>query len=380
MIKQITKEKIKELINKEPQPCVSIFMPVLKAGSQFRQNSIRFKNLVANAMDRLTAAGVSEIDAKNILTPGKQIVNDESFWETQSHSFIAYMSNNFLASYSLDFPIKENVIVGNHFYIKPLLSQDFEFYLLALSKNQIKLFCCDAFNYEEIKLASIPKNLKDAMRFNDPERVLQFHTNTPRTPGSRAAAIFHGHGVGIDDEKVDLEEYFRQIDRGLHPILKDKKSPLVLAAVDYYLPIYEKTNTYPYLFEAGIAGNTEFLADGELYQKAKNVLKPYFQKQMLEAISKFDELEGRNRVSQNMQTIIESAVLGRVSNLFLQSDIEWWGKINAETNELISHDSEEPGDEEISNLAAIYTIQNRGDVFLIDKDSSRPEAFAIFRY
>jgi hypothetical protein len=81
-----------------------------------------------------------------------------------------------------------------------------------------------------------------------------------------------------------------------------------------------------------------------------------------------------------MQTIIESAVLGRVSNLFLQSDIEWWGKINAETNELISHDSEEPGDEEISNLAAIYTIQNRGDVFLIDKDSSRPEAFAIFRY
>jgi hypothetical protein len=383
MIKQITKEDIKELLNAVQETCVSIFMPVLKGGSQVRQNRIRFKNLIANAIGQLSTAGVSLQDPKNLLIPAKQILNDNSFWEAQSQSFVAYQSNRFFASYSLDFPVEEEVVVGKHFYIKPLLPlllEDSDFYLMALSKKQIRLFSCDSFNYQEIRVTSIPKNFQEASRFNDPERVLQLHTNTPRTPGSRGAAIFHGHGVGIDDEKDDLLEYFRQIDRGLHPVLKDKKIPLVLAAVDYFHPLYKKMNTYPYVFEEGISGNTDFLADGELYQKGKDIIKPYLEKRKQEAIARFDDFEGTDRVSKNMQTIIEAARAGRVWNLFLQSGVDWWGKLNFETGELISHDLAEPGDEEISNLAAIYTIQNRGNVMLIDKNPSRPAAFAILRY
>lgn len=382
MIKKITKEEIKKLINVEPQTCVSIFMPTMKAGPEQRQKHVLFKNLIDKAVHQLVTAGVPLIEAEKLLFPAKQILKDESFWKDQSESLVVYQSNDLFAIYSLNFSVQEEVIVGKHFYIKPLLPLfiDSDFYLLVLSKNQIRMFNCNSFNYKEIKLKGVPKSLEEAIRFNDPERVLQFHTNTPRTPGARAAAIFHGHGVGIDDEKDDLLEYFRQIDRGLHPLLKDKKAPLILAAVDYFHPLYKKMNTYPYLFEIGLFGNMESLNDRELYIKAKNAIKSDLKKQMSHAVERFNELEGTHRVSKDIQTIMEGAKAGKISDLFLQSGSVWWGKINGEAAELISHDSAEPGDEEILNLAAIYTIRNRGNVILIEKDGSRPAAFALFRY
>lgn len=382
MIKKITKEEIKKLINVESQTCVSIFMPIMKAGPEQRQNHVRFKNLIVNAMDQLSASNVPLTEAEKILAPAKQILKDESFWKVQSESFVAYQSNNLFTLYSLDFPVQEQVIVGKHFYIKPLLPlfTDSDFYLMALSKNQVRMFSCNSFNYKEIILKGIPKSLEEASQFNDPERVLQFHTNTPRTPGARAAAIFHGHGVGIDDEKDDLLEYFRQIDRCLHQLLRDKKVPLILAAVDYFHPLYMKMNTYPYLLETGLHGNMEFINDRELYLKARNAIKSNLQNRTLHAVERFEALEGTNKISKNIQEIMDGAKAGKIWNLFLQAGTEWWAKVNTETGELISHDSAEGGDEEILNLAAIYTIRNRGNVILIEKDVSRPAAFALFRY
>ncbi len=186
--------------------------------------------------------------------------------------------------------------------------------------------------------------------------------------------------MGIDDEKDDLLEYFRQIDRGLHPLLKDKKIPLVLATVDYFHPLYKKMNSYPYLFESVISGNAELLGDRELYYQGREVVKDYLQKPLVKALAEFDELEGTNRVSKNIQEILEAARAGKVWKLFLQQGISWWGTLNIETSEVISHDLPEPGDEEILNLAGTYTIQNKGRVFLMDKNPYRPAAFAVFRY
>ena len=354
-----------------------------KAGSEGRQNPIRFKNLIAKAIDLLCTRRLSVTDAKNILMSAENITNNELFWQKQLDSFVACCSRKFSACYSLSFSVEEKVMVGSHFDIKPLLPilmEDSDFYVMALSKNHNRLLSCNPFTYEEVEVKNIPKNLKEAIRFNDPERVLQSHTNTPRIPGERAAVIFHGHGVGIDDEKDDLLEYFRQIDRGLHPLLKDKKIPLVLAAVDYFHPLYKKMSSYPYLFESVISGNAQLLGDRELYYQARELVKVYLQKPLVKALARFDELEGTNRVSKNIQEILEAAKAGKVWNLFLQQGISWWGTLNIETSEVISHDLPEPGDEEILNLAATYTIKNKGIVFLIDSDPHKPAVFAVFRY
>ncbi len=173
MIKQITKAEIKTLVDQEPEICVSIFMPVLKAGSEGRQNPIRFKNLISKAGDRLCTSGLSVTDAERILMPAEDITNNELFWQKQLDSFVACCSRKFSAFYSLNFSVEEQVVVGNRFYIKPLLPllmEDTEFYVMALSKNHIRLLSCNSFTYEDVEVKNIPKNMKEAMRFNDPER------------------------------------------------------------------------------------------------------------------------------------------------------------------------------------------------------------------
>ena len=77
--------------------------------------------------------------------------------------------------------------------------------------------------------------MAEALRFNDPERRLQFHTGavTPGGRGDRPAA-FHGHGVGQGVEaKTDILRDFHKVDEALQEVLRDEEAPLVLAGVDY---------------------------------------------------------------------------------------------------------------------------------------------------
>jgi hypothetical protein len=358
-------------------------MPVRKTGGEGRQNPIRLKNLIAKAAGQLSLAGVSSSDAKDMLRPVEDLLSNEIFFEQQNKSFVAFLSRDFFESYVLKFDVEEEVVVGTHCFVKPILSlleKDNEFYVLAVSKKQIRVLRCDSLNYQELEIEGIPKDLQDAIRFNDPERVLQYHTSASNVPGSRTATIFHGHGVGIDDEKDDILEYFRQIDKGIHSLLKEKKAPLILACVDYFHPLYKKMNSYSNLIDDGISGNAELLTNHEIYDQARDLLKPYFQRPLVDALVRYDQLGGTDRVSRNIENILSAARSGRVWNLFLQKGISWYGRFNADTGEVTSHDRLEAGDEEISNLAAIYTIQNGGTVFLMDRDPSKPSVCAVFRY
>ena len=112
------------------------------------------------------------------------------------------------------------------------------------------------FHAREVALPQVPKSLAEALQFDDPEQQLQFHTGAPRGDG-RQTAVFHGQGGAKENAKDDILEYFRQIDQGLHPVLRDERAPLVLAGVDYLHPIYRQANTYPHLLDQGLTGNCD---------------------------------------------------------------------------------------------------------------------------
>lgn len=88
----------------------------------------------------------------------------------------------------------------------------------------------------------MPESLADILRRDDAEKQLQFHTGTSGGGGGGRPAIFHSHG-SEEDLKEDILRYFRQIDRGVEELLKGQRAPLVLAGVDYLLPIYREVRT-----------------------------------------------------------------------------------------------------------------------------------------
>jgi hypothetical protein len=230
----------------------------------------------------------------------------------------------------------------------------------------------------------MPQCLADALKTDNPEQQLQWHTNTP-PPGPRGerSAMFHGQGVGVDNQKDQLIRFLLKIDKSLHALLHDKQAPLVMAGVEYYLPIYAEANTYKYLMPDAVKGNPEGIDDKELRHQAWSIVQAFFQKEEEASRDRYEQLAGSYSVTRDLNEVISGASFGRIDTLFLAREQERWGTFDADKNLVVVHDSEQPGDEDLLDLAAAQTILHGGRVYVVEPDKMPGKiqpAVAILRF
>jgi hypothetical protein len=379
-----------ETLAKQPREvCVSIFLPTCHAGMDTQQNPIRLKNLIREAEERLIEHGWRSEDARNLLEPVRQL-DEYEFWQHQSHGLAIFRSQDFFQYYTLPVDFAELVSVSNHFYLKPLFplfQSDGHFYILALSHNLIRLLEGTHHHIEEIDLTGVLPSLEELLRFEEPERQTPSHTGTPGATGGRSAApggvtVFHGHGAGDEDEKENLSIYFHRVNEALQELLKAEHAPLVLAGVEYLLPIYREANTYPYLVDAGITGNPELLSPEELHSQAWEIVEPLFLQAQQDAINQYRELLGTGKASSQITETIPAACQGRVDKLIVALGQQQWGTFDSDTQTVQVHPDAEPNDDELFDFAATQTILNGGIVYAVESAKMPDDTplAAVFRY
>jgi hypothetical protein len=213
----------------------------------------------------------------------------------------------------------------------------------------------------------LPSGLAQALRFHDRDEPLIFHTH-PAPKLGRWEAIFSGQGVGIDDHKDDLLLYFRQIDRGLHQLLRDEHAPLVLASVDYLWPIYHEANTYPHLLDRGVPGNPDRLSAKELHEKAWAVVRPAFDERQRRAAAVYAQLAVTGRTSDDLAEVVRAAYGGQIEVLFVRAGAQRWGTFDTASEAVEVHEQPGPGDEDLLNFAAIHVLLHAGTVYVVRSD------------
>jgi Bacterial archaeo-eukaryotic release factor family 7 len=292
-------------------------------------------------------------------------------------------------SYRLPYSFKEQVIVSDHFYLKPflpLLANDGRFYILAISQNAIRLLEGTRSSIHEVALPeSVPASLAEAFKYEEAENEVSFYRSSSGAlvgKGGRKAAIFYGQGVGHDDRKEHLLRYFQHIDRGLHELLKDESAPLVLAGVEYLFSLYREANTYPYLLDQGVPGNPDKLSSDALHEEAWVVVKPYFQQDQERTAAHYRENVGTTRTSNEIREIMPAAYSGQVSSLFVAIDQEVWGTFDPTSNTLHVHKEARFRDDDLLDEAATQTLLHKGTVFAVEQAKVPGEALvaAVFRY
>lgn len=379
----LTKKNIEELIQKQKGWCLSIYMPAHSTAAETQQDKIRFKNLIKDAEKRLLENGLRSREAGEFMEPLRGLLEDEPFWQHQRDGLAVFRSDDILRYFRLPENFRELLVVTRRFHLKPLLSflsNDGKFYILALSQNKTRLFLGTHYTISKVDEANIPGNLAEALQYDDPERQLQFHTQTGG--GGKRAAMFHGQGVGIDDAKNNLLRYFRQIDKGLHSILKEERAPLVLAGVEYLFPIYREQNTYPYLVNEGIKGNPDELDAEKLHKQAWDIVQPVFLKATEEALDTYKLLEHTEQSSDTIQSVIPAAYHGRVDVLLVAVGLQAWGSFDQEENSICLHDEPAADDEDLLDFAAVQTILHGGTVYALSPERmpDNQKVMAIFRY
>jgi hypothetical protein len=380
----LRREELKTLLEVRKQPSVSIFLPMHRVGAEVQQNPIRLKNLLREAEEGLRMRGLRPADVGELLAPAQSLLDDRVFWQHQSDGLALFLASDVVRSYKLPLTFDELLVVNDHFHLKPLLpllTGDGRFYILALSQNQVRFFEGTRYRVSELPLPNVPTSRREALKYDQADEQIQFHTGTQAGTGRRAA-MFHGHGVGTDEYKEKILEFFHHIDRGLHEWLKAERAPLVLAGVDYLLPIYREANTYRNLVEEGVTGNPDLLRAEELHQQAWAIVDPAFHEAQEEVIGQYQQFAGTGRASTHLQEILVAAWHGRVESLFVAVGVQQWGRFDSEHHTLDLHQEAEPADDDLLDEAAMQTVLHAGTVYTMAPGRVPGDGLlaAVFRY
>jgi hypothetical protein len=386
------RSRLRSLAQTEASPCISLFMPTVRFESGQEQNPIRYKNLLSQAREDLEEEGLREGRIDEMLQPLRDKLDDTAFWRSMSDGMAVFATPGGANFYRLPLNFEELLVVGESFHLTPLfplIASNNRYYVLALSQNEVKLYQGTHYAISEVKSADIPDSITDALAFDDPERALQDHTAS--RAGRRSDAAFHGQGTDQDDAaarpQADLKRFFDKIDNGVREAIgEESHAPLVLAGVEYYLPLYREANRYGHLVEDQIAaGNPEHLNPKDLHANTWKIVEPVFLEAQQEAVENFHQELGHDDglASAELNEIVPASVFSRVHDLFVPIGEHRWGHYDEESNTVELHDGQKTGDMDLLNFATVQTYLNGGTVHALQPENM-PEngelLAATFRY
>lgn len=362
----ITSYDIEPLLQIEGWPAVSIYMPTSRIGDP--QDSIRYKNLLSLSEEKLTRQGLPTREVRNLLDAEYDRVKDAEYWKHLGKDGLAvFLAGQTVFHYSLLVSFAELVIVGTRFQLRPLLPllTGGSYLLLALSQKKLQLFQGDRYQLVEIDLPEdTPKSIDEALKFDDPERQLQYHTKTASPGSGQRGAMFHGHGVGVDDQGSNLERYFQAIDRTLFPFLEHQELPVILAGTEELHATYRRITKSHTLLPTGITGSISELVAENLQARAWEIAGDYFAEEEKTALQNFQDNIGGKRVVDDIQPLMLAASDGRVENLFIAENEQLWGTVDIDTREVKIKKEEEAKTVNLVDEAVSLTLKKKGQVYI----------------
>jgi hypothetical protein len=376
----ITKKKFNELLAYRNDVVVSIFIPTTRT-SNFQKDQLYLKNALQEVRQQLEAAGRTSKEAHQFLGQAYMLLDDDNYWNHLSDGLALFIAPDYFASFELPISFTENVFIGKQFYLRPLMPMmtgEERFFLLALSLNEVKF-------YEGMKHSITPVIIEDLVP-EDMESVLQ-DVGTKETlqmhESGGTQAIFHGQDKATDKKLKNYEKYFRMVDKGLMEMLHDEKVPMVIAAVDYLVPIYKDVSDYNNIVTEHIGGNPENSTPVELHQRAMNIIQT-FNKSNKETVSnKFGDYLAADKASFSLTDIVKSAHAGKVENLFLNRDYQTWGNYDPVKRLVTIHKEKQADSEDLLEVAARYAYEQGGNVYTCERKElprSTANANATYRF
>ena len=341
-------------------PCVSVFMPTQRSGRETLQGPVRLRNLIDTARGELSGADVAETVIENLVAPLEPLVDDHEFWQHTADGLALFSAPGRFERYRVSLALTEEVVVAASFRVRPVLpvmSRDETFFVLSLSQNAVQLFEATRSAITMLDLGSTATSMDEALALEDPERQLQSHS----TGGG--GEEFHGHGAGAELDKTAIERFLRAVDGGVCERLGDAHGALVLACVDYYLPLYQSVTRYPNVFDTAVTGNPEHRSPTELHADALRLLDSG---EDHPGIDRYRAGIDAGTTVSEIADVVTRAHEGRVDTLLVTDVPPVWGRVAPDTATVSTSHRASIDDEDLIDRAVFDTLANGGEVFVTD--------------
>lgn len=373
----ITREELLELIHNQNNLNISLFLPTEIKGDIVKQNRLRFKNYVSKITQSLRNYDVEETLIEILTEPMKEMIPDDDFWQHQKEGLAVYRNADIFKTYRCPLRFHEQIYIAPYFQIIPLIplaQENQPFYLLSLNKNDVQLFKGDHEGLHPRLLENTPVSLEDYLKYD-------VHEKHQQTRSISGGAVFHGQSV-TDEEKRKLIGFLAKVDSGVFNIIQKEPYPLILAGSETVTSHYRQVNHYNDLIETPITANPASLERIELWNKARDILRPLIRTSLQNAVSQFGDLQRRNQASYELDKVVKAAHYAKVDRLFIAQDSRQWGKFDPEQDSVWIHTNDNDHAYDLLNAAACKAMSNGGAVFVLPGEMmpGHNTIAATFRY
>lgn len=313
-----TRSEFTSLAEVRSDACISIYLKTTAVTQETDASRIELGNLVRQAQKQLDDAGFDKKRLATLLEEFSDLIDDDEFWRFQANSLAIFATSDGIRTYRLANDLISMVQVSDRFHLKPLFRATtfaHSAFILALSENAVRLVEMHGeLPPVTVKVPAMPKDAASSVGKS--------------TLNDRS---FSGRVHGSEGQNVRFEQYVRQVDAALRPILAGRETPLILAATGRVAAIFRQINTYPHLLSEGIVDSPDRQTDAELVQRSRPVLDNVYAKELADIRALFERRAGEHRATSDISDAARAATFGAVQTLLMDIDSTVPGFVDDDT-------------------------------------------------
>lgn len=380
----ISKNHLIELSEIRDPLCVTILIKTHRGGKESLQKEDErlFSLHLEEAKKRLINLGWTTDSAENHLKPAYDLLEDGSFWRELSDGLAVFITPDIFEKHTVPLSFNNETYVSTELLIKPLMplfQENGNFFLLALSKDNIQFYSAERYSITQLELsASSPNQLEDVVGYDYKEENLQ-----GRSAGKNST-MYHGHGDDKRSEKEELKMYFKSIVEEISYYTKQyPNAPLLVAGLDENFSLFKEVSSNNNLMEENVSVNPNSKDLFLLHEMACEKMNDYFQAPLEKSTKRYNDLQESKLISNNLKDIIQYSLDGRIDVLFLENEFDAFGTYNPANQNLNLGERSELKNVSLSNLLVRETLHSKGEVFVLNENQMPNQAkdiCCILRY
>jgi hypothetical protein len=346
-------------------PCLTIFQPLQENYPLSVKQLTCIMSGIQKADKMLAEKGVDPAQRGEMLRPLIKVASNTD-WTGRKGTLIMFRAPDCTIVNFWPDTLEARVHFGDEFFILPLLdgvASVRNFWLLALSINEVRLFRGSIKGLADVALpAGVPKSVSAHEQSDQPDHSLRNRSTAGPSVGNMKGVQF---GTSAETERRHgwLHDYFKELDRGIRPILNADPQPLILAGVAREVALYREVNTWQPLVSGAVHGSHKAIDPKALFARAAQLIADYSEHTGDTSGKEMESAADRGLFLMEPSETIRAAHSGRIDSLFVSPEAPGFA-----------------GHETMVNSVALATIRNSGSVQVVH-GMQLPEGYgAVLRY
>lgn len=373
MFEKINQDDLIQLTSVQEGPCVSIYIPNLLP----KTLKVEYENLFRQAQHLLSFEKRSELK-KTILDKLQQF-QPHRYLNGDNRGLALFANKHWNAIYVSPKEFQSRVVVADSFHLKPLLKElqnSKKFYVLTLTLTEALMLQSDAGHFSETHNFLLHQSAHSSSihwKHQDESDTFQLPYMQSKT---RARGV-------VDDKfkKRSLHLFFKWIEAIISKSADYKSTPLIVFTNHHLFKAYKSLSSHPnpHLRKIEIGHGlprTEFLID----QSNIEIKKIEATGKLMDK-SRTSDLSSKGLLIDDIFKISKAALRGEIQTLYLQENIELWGRFHRQSGEIKIHEKQlDSHDDDILDDIACEVIRRGGEVIVLpvkEMPSSAPASALV---